>query len=72
MFVFRKLALKWHPDKNKDNPEAEQKFKDIAEAYAVLGDVNKRRNYDQFGHASPMGGANFPPGRSNLSFGGIG
>jgi len=66
---YRKLALKWHPDKNKDNPEAEQKFKDIAEAYAVLGDVNKRRNYDQFGHASPMGGANFPPGFSGANGG---
>ena len=57
---YKKLALKWHPDKNKDNPEAEQKFKDIAEAYAVLGDEAKRRNYDQFGDAEPPMGGNFP------------
>lgn len=47
----RKLALKHHPDRNKNNKEAEEKFKEIQEAYDVLSDTTKRQNYDQFGHA---------------------
>ena len=47
--TYRKLALKYHPDKNPDNPEAEAKFKDINEAYEVLGDTKKRAKYDQLG-----------------------
>ena len=47
----RKLALKFHPDRNKNNKEAEEKFKEIQEAYDVLSDTTKRQNYDQFGHA---------------------
>lgn len=47
----RKLALKFHPDRNKDNKSAEEKFKEIQEAYDVLSDDTKRANYDQFGHA---------------------
>jgi curved DNA-binding protein len=49
--IYRKLALKWHPDKNPNNKAAEEKFKKISEAYAVLSDTEKRKNYDQFGSA---------------------
>ena len=55
--AYRKLAKKYHPDLNKDNPQAAEKFKEINEAYEVLGDKQKRSNYDQFGSAE--GGANF-------------
>ena len=48
--AYRKLALKWHPDRNKDNKKvAEEKFKDISQAYEVLSDKEKRKIYDQFG-----------------------
>ena len=49
--AFRKLAKKYHPDLNKE-PDAEAKFKEVQEAYAVLSDPNKRKQYDQFGHAA--------------------
>ena len=48
--AYRKLAMKYHPDRNPGDAEAEQKFKDISEAYEVLSDANKRQQYDQFGH----------------------
>ncbi|MBO4326950.1 MAG: molecular chaperone DnaJ [Clostridia bacterium] len=50
--AYRKLAMKYHPDHNPDNPEAEAKFKEAGEAYAILSDKEKRAQYDQFGHAA--------------------
>lgn len=52
---YRKLALKYHPDRNPDDQEAEEKFKEAAEAYEVLHDANKRAIYDQYGHAGLEG-----------------
>lgn len=49
---YRKLAIKWHPDKNKGDSSAEEKFKKISEAYDILSDDTKRSQYDQFGHAA--------------------
>lgn len=54
--AYRKLAIKFHPDKNPDDKQAEEKFKEAAEAYEVLSNPEKRQRYDQFGHAG-MGGA---------------
>lgn len=59
--AYRKLALKYHPDRNPNNKEAEDKFKEAAEAYEVLGDTDKRRKYDQFGHDGLRPGADFRP-----------
>lgn len=55
--AYRKMALKYHPDKNPDNKEAEEKFKEAAEAYEVLSNPDKKRKYDQFGHAGLGGGS---------------
>ena len=56
--AYRKIAMKYHPDRNPDNKEAEKKFKEAAEAYSVLSDSSKRQQYDQFGHSAfnGMGG----------------
>ena len=55
--AYRKLAIKYHPDKNPGDKEAEEKFKEINEAHDVLSDKQKRARYDQFGHAGVGGGA---------------
>jgi molecular chaperone DnaJ len=54
--AYRKVAIQFHPDKNPDNKEAEEKFKEAAEAYEVLSDQEKRHHYDRFGHARQGGG----------------
>ncbi|MFB9864443.1 molecular chaperone DnaJ [Rufibacter immobilis] len=54
--AYRKIAIKYHPDKNPDDPTAEDKFKEAAEAYEVLSDEQKRQRYDQFGHQGMNGG----------------
>lgn len=56
--AYRKLAMKYHPDRNPDNKEAEEKFKEATEAYEVLSDQGKRQKYDQFGHAG-MGSSDY-------------
>ncbi len=53
--AYRRMAMKYHPDKNPDDKDAETKFKDCAEAYEVLSDPEKRRRYDQFGHEGLRG-----------------
>ena len=53
--AYRKIAMKYHPDRNPDDKEAEKKFKEAAEAYSVLGDSSKRQQYDQFGHSAFSG-----------------
>tara|TARA_Y100001970_G_scaffold11211_1_gene13073 strand:- start:555 stop:1697 length:1143 start_codon:yes stop_codon:yes gene_type:complete len=65
--AYRKLALKYHPDRNKGNKDAEAKFKEASEAYHVLSDKERRVNYDQFGHAA-FEGAGGRGGFSNFDF----
>ena len=66
--AYRKLAVKYHPDKNPGDKAAEDKFKEASEAYGILSDQEKKQNYDNFGHAAFEGGG----GRQSGGFGGFG
>lgn len=68
--AYRVLAKKYHPDANPGDTEAEKKFKEASEAYAVLSDADKRRQYDQFGHAAFDGGAGGAGGFGGFDFSG--
>ncbi|RPG03636.1 MAG: molecular chaperone DnaJ [Pelagibacteraceae bacterium TMED246] len=66
--AYRKLAVKYHPDKNKDNKKAEEKFKEASEAYHVLSNSERKQNYDNFGHAAFENNASGRGGFSNFDF----
>src|SRR5438105_5188603 len=69
--AYRKLAVRYHPDKNPGDAEAEEKFKEAAEAYSVLSDADQRRRYDRFGHAGVSSSAGGAGGWGAPGFGGI-
>ena len=58
--AYRKLAVKYHPDKNPGDTKAEDKFKEASEAYGILSDKEKKQNYDNFGHAAFENGGGRP------------
>lgn len=64
--AYRKMAIQYHPDKNPDNPEAEDKFKEAAEAYEVLSNAEKKARYDQFGHQGLGGNGGYGGGGMNM------
>jgi len=66
--AYRKRAMKFHPDRNSDDPDAEEKFKEASEAYEVLRDEQTRRRYDQFGHQGVNGGFSGQSGFENVGF----
>src|SRR4028119_2344390 len=68
--AYRRLAVKYHPDKNPGDAEAEEKFKEAAEAYGVLSDEEKRGRYDRYGHQGMSGMGGFDPNQF-ADFGGI-
>ena len=65
--AYRQQAIKFHPDKNPGNKESEEKFKEAAEAYEVLGDAEKRKRYDQYGHAGVGGNQGFGFGGGGMT-----
>jgi len=65
--AYRKVALKYHPDRNQDDPSAEEKFKEAAEAYEILGNADKKAKYDRFGHAGVGGQGGFGGGGANMN-----
>ncbi len=70
--AYRKKAMKYHPDRNPGNKDAEASFKECAEAYDVLSDSRKRSSYDQFGHAGVQGAAGGPGGAGGFNFNDLG
>lgn len=70
--AYRKLAMKYHPDQNKDNPEAEKRFKEISHAYDILKDEQKRAAYDRYGSAAFDGSMGGGPGGPGAGMGGMG